>query len=645
MARRAGTRKKGLFAGFLTGTALCLSLGAAATYVNPVSPVSGAASDVAAVVPEVETTASSPKAPPAETTQSTIITPRSDTNRDFAETPGTEAPEEDRDEATVSAQDADAAAPVQTGTTDISAPKADETSPEQTASVDEPNPAQPEVVPLKTSEEVPESSTGLSTTTPGAVTAPSEETVTARIDQPATDQNPEGEAMKSPRFIVDEPDNATDLPSTTVTENPSRPEVASPQAPRAAAATAPVQAVVPKAKPVIALSRPAGSTPQPAATQTVAPKVIEATPSEVPDLPKEEAAATNSSGPSAPELTLTAPKADEVAVQTPGQNESAQVRSNAPSQVVAPTIDSDPERPNIDIAGFAPQPAAPVEDAPAPDEKAPAVEDEAPVPSDAEPSEEAEDVSVSTEAADASPASRNPPAPQFSGPAFEAFAVDFIPPNNKPFLTIVLEHVGENSVAMYDLLNFGQPITFGVDTTEDLAPWRENEFRKAGFEVVALVPESETGGLSSATDVGDVPLRVADYLTAVPGAVAVLDTEESSFYRDPRKVSRLAEELNVSGRGLLFHEKFGVNRALEAARSSGTPSASLVRIIDAERDAASIRRALDRAALDASKTGAAIVFGRTYPETVAVILPWLLGNSARSVTLAPLTSTMKRIVE
>jgi len=164
---------------------------------------------------------------------------------------------------------------------------------------------------------------------------------------------------------------------------------------------------------------------------------------------------------------------------------------------------------------------------------------------------------------------------------------------------------------MYDLLNFGQPITFAVSSADDLAKFRENEFRKAGFEVVALVPEQPANGFSQDMDEASVSERIESFLEAVPGAVAVMDQTESDLYRAPRMVSRVSNELKRSGRGLLVHEKFGINRALEAARSSGIPAASMVRIIDEQRDAASIRRALDRASLDASKTGAAIVFGRT----------------------------------
>lgn len=236
-----------------------------------------------------------------------------------------------------------------------------------------------------------------------------------------------------------------------------------------------------------------------------------------------------------------------------------------------------------------------------------------------------------------------PPAPpELVGDAFDAFAVDYAPPDDGPLLAIILEDIGEGGVSVEDLASFGAAVTYGVDADDERARWRDAAFRDAGFEVVALIPAEAGRNLTQNSDAGEVPSLIKDYFTAVPGAVALIDTPISDMYRNPRLVGQLAGELNETGRGLLIHEKFGVNRALEAARSNGIPSASMLRIIDETRDAASIRRALDRASLDASKTGAAIVYGRTYPETVAAILPWLLSNSARSVNLAPLTATMRR---
>lgn len=235
-----------------------------------------------------------------------------------------------------------------------------------------------------------------------------------------------------------------------------------------------------------------------------------------------------------------------------------------------------------------------------------------------------------------------PAPPEFNGNAFAEFAVEYQAPDDGPLLAIILEDVGSEGVSLEDLQSFGAAVTFAVPSGLERAQWREAAFRESGFEVVVLGVGSEGPVFSQKTNEVSVPHIIEEVLNAVPGAVALIDPAGGDIYRNPRLVSTLASELGNTGRGLLFHEKFGVNRALEAANSSGIPSRSILRIIDETRDSANIRRALDRASLDASKSGAAIVYGRTYPETVATILPWMLGNSARAVNLAPLTATMRR---
>ena len=137
-------------------------------------------------------------------------------------------------------------------------------------------------------------------------------------------------------------------------------------------------------------------------------------------------------------------------------------------------------------------------------------------------------------------------------------------------------------------------------------------------------------------------LLLAAYFEKVPGAVAVIDRPLGDFYRNIRVVNVITQNLNKSGRGMLIHERFGINAAIGSAAARRVPVAAVKRVIDTNRDEVAIRASLDRAALEASKTGQAVVFGRTYPETVATLVTWLLSNSARSVTIAPLTATVTR---
>jgi len=626
MTGRNGSQKKGLFAGFLSGTAMCLCLGAAAAYISPVDGKQAQEQE-----PAVETTEVTPAAPKNEASNVAVITPRSDTARIKVTTPGNESPAEDRDNANVAASVREATDPVQTDTSDLETPQPIDGSDTQTVAAEDVAPQEPVVTPLATLETVPEESAADIDVSTGSVAAKAPELEVSDVESPEEDE-PVTLALNAPK--VDVPETAPEAIELGLASKPDvtpapKPETVE-EEPALVARPTPV---LPKARPEIALNQPTATVPKSTAPSATVdqPEVTSIAPSETDQVN---------------EPVLALPDTDETVPTTPQTDVQSEDAPTAPIQVETPTIDAEPEAPVIEQASVVPDvveektPEPEVETQPEAEVQAPETLDEEVKAAEGEetPKPEAE---AETAAADR----RNPPPPSFDGRAFDAFAVKFIPPNNKPFLTVVLEHVGEGSVDMYDLLNFGQPITFAVSSADDLAKFRENEFRKAGFEVVALVPEQPANGFSQDMDEASVSERIESFLEAVPGAVAVMDQTESDLYRAPRMVSRVSNELKRSGRGLLVHEKFGINRALEAARSSGIPAASMVRIIDEQRDAASIRRALDRASLDASKTGAAIVFGRTYPETVAAILPWLLGNSARSVTLAPLTSTMKRMVE
>lgn len=602
MARSDGTKKKGLFAGFLSGSAICLSLSAVASYMSPIDAAKTTVADVTeaetVVEPVVDSADVKSVSPKAEAPNIAVVTPKSDSQRGFKKVPDYDPPEADRDTANVAVTVQEITDPVQTETPQIAAPRATDPVETQTAKVEDAAPSAPTVTPLATAETAPERSDVNVDVSSSDTAAPDVEA--SDLESPTADDAPVTLALNAPKVAVNEDaDKPVDMAAP---QKPAVPEAATPQSDEnAPALEAPSIGEAPKAEPVIALNLPKVPAVQPPVQMSPPEDSIQ------PDLEDEETKITSDP----------APAVNDAPADNAGEPEIA---TSAPVQVVIPQIKEEPSVSAQDQSGN---------------------------------SDDAEDVGGTTapdKPAVTTPASRvadrrNPPPPTFSGRAFDAFSVKFIAPNNKPFLTIVLEHVGEGSVDMYDLLNFGKPITFGVRSDDDLAKWRENEFRKAGFEVVALVPDDPVTGLSESMDGGTVPMRIDNYLTAVPGAVAVLDRSTSNMYRDPRKVTQVAGELNLTGRGLLLHEKFGVNRAIEAARSAGIPSASLMRVIDEQRDAASIRRALDRAALDASKTGSAIIFGRTYPETVAAILPWLLGNSARSVTVAPLTSTMNRMVE
>lgn len=235
-----------------------------------------------------------------------------------------------------------------------------------------------------------------------------------------------------------------------------------------------------------------------------------------------------------------------------------------------------------------------------------------------------------------------PPAPVQSGPAFEAFAADVALDSSRPYLAVVLMDAGSEGVAQDELLEIDVPVTFAVDPSADNARRAEAAYRDGGFEVVAIVPDRGDLALNQRTQLDRVGPILETYFENVPGAVALIDRPLGDFYRNIRVVNIITQNLNRTGHGMLIHERFGINAAIGSAAAKRVPVAAVKRVIDTNRSEAAIRASLDRAVLEASKTGSAIVFGRTYPETVSTLITWLVSNTARSVSIAPLTATVNR---
>ena len=228
------------------------------------------------------------------------------------------------------------------------------------------------------------------------------------------------------------------------------------------------------------------------------------------------------------------------------------------------------------------------------------------------------------------------------GPAFEIFAQPFAGPADTPLLAIILEDVGTDGIERSELLGMGLAVTFGVSPIEAEAGAAERAYRDAGFEVVATIPRDGPFHIGQNSDPAALAETVARFRETVPGAVAIVDAAEGDLFRNSRVVAALAGVAEETGHGILIHERFGTNRAIDTLRGAEIPSASVLRVIDVDRDEASIRRNLDRATLDASKTGAAVVYGHTYPETLSALSLWALSSGSRSVVLAPLTATVQK---
>jgi len=228
------------------------------------------------------------------------------------------------------------------------------------------------------------------------------------------------------------------------------------------------------------------------------------------------------------------------------------------------------------------------------------------------------------------------------GPAFEAFASESSVDLSKPLVAIVLLDVGIDGIERDALYRLGVPVTFAVDPSAADAQSAAAAFNEWGFEVVAMVPDRGDLILNQRTPPAKAGSLLETYFENVPTAVAMIDRPLGDFYRNIGLVESIVQELKGSGHGLLIHERFGINAAVGSAAARRVPVAAVKRVIDTNRNEPAIRAALDRAVLEASKTGSVVVFGRTYPETIDAMTGWLDSVTAKSAQIAPLTASITK---
>lgn len=228
-----------------------------------------------------------------------------------------------------------------------------------------------------------------------------------------------------------------------------------------------------------------------------------------------------------------------------------------------------------------------------------------------------------------------------AGPAFEAFAEPF--EGTLPRIAVVLQDVGGEGIPRGELTGLGPNVTFAVDAGDAGARDAMNAYRDAGFEVLVLASETgelRMGAATQPSEVGDLTQAMFDTL---PEAIGLIDRPNGTIFRSNRLVESLAASFAQSGHGFFLHNQFGANRALEAFEAQNVPTGAIMRVIDDDRDPMTIRRVLERAALEAGKSGGVIVYGRTYPETISTLSIWSISRSAQGVDFAPITATVKAL--
>ncbi len=229
--------------------------------------------------------------------------------------------------------------------------------------------------------------------------------------------------------------------------------------------------------------------------------------------------------------------------------------------------------------------------------------------------------------------------PLVAGEALTTNAAPSVVAGNRPRMAIILQDDGAPEQLRQGLLAVSAPITFGV--TADLAGATDiaKAYRLNGYEVVAVLPGSgqvfERGG-----DPDGLRELIGGALHAVPVATALVDRIGGPLPLDDALAQGALDTLSITGHGLLTHRGVGLNNVPDLAARTGVASSIVYRIIDNESTSAAITEELDRAVEEAGQTGQVIVMGRMQPATVTTLFSWLLGPTAKEVSISSVSGVL-----
>lgn len=229
-----------------------------------------------------------------------------------------------------------------------------------------------------------------------------------------------------------------------------------------------------------------------------------------------------------------------------------------------------------------------------------------------------------------------PAALSASKAAIDRNAIAFTDPGDAPKMSLVLLDTGPERSSVGDLSLLPFPLTVAVDASRPDAEEAIAFYRKAGAEVVVIVPLPEG---ATATDV-DVTFQA--YAPLLEQAVAVMMEESLGFQSLGPGAAQVVTNLEEQGLGLISYQQ-GLNTAHKLAQKEEVPAGQIFTDLDGEgQSGAVIRRFLDNVAFKARNAEGVVALARVTPESVQALLEWSLGNRAQSVVLAPVSKTLPR---
>lgn len=209
------------------------------------------------------------------------------------------------------------------------------------------------------------------------------------------------------------------------------------------------------------------------------------------------------------------------------------------------------------------------------------------------------------------------------------FSAPVTVPDGVPRMAVVLVDDGSGPLGPSGLRAFPFPVSFAISPSHPDAVAAATGYRDLGFEVLVL------GDMPDGAQATDVEVAMEGLISAIPGAVGVLEDPGGSLQDNREVSSQVTAFLRDSGHGLIMQPN-GLNTAQKLALKEGVPSITLFRDFDGEgQDASVVRRTLDQAAFRARQEGGVVMMGRLRADTISALVLWGLQDRSDTIALVP----------
>ncbi len=227
-------------------------------------------------------------------------------------------------------------------------------------------------------------------------------------------------------------------------------------------------------------------------------------------------------------------------------------------------------------------------------------------------------------------------------PSTTAFATYSMPSNDtegKPLVAVVF--IVESMLQAQMVIDLGAPFSLAVDSTNPNAAKIIEAYRAIDGETLLMLNAGGPHALK-----GNDPVAAATTLVEVlnnaHGVIGILEGLDGSLPQDPILTAKVLEVLKPNGHAILTATKETTNNVVTMAKGLGVPAASIHARLDTEIGKLYVIREMDSAVARAKANDIDVVIGIASKDTLAALKFWLLSSKAQEVTIAPVSTVMRR---